>query len=147
MRTYKVIYSQSEDLYIFVPGKEGDLDLASARAEVDRLNQKLRWSAKQSSMNTYVWLLLPSTPGEKSEVIAIFDTGIDGHLDAEGNAKLAACAPNLLAALKACELQLREYVDWHHKYSGGCSIEIESAWERAKDAIAQAEQAKGGKHP
>lgn len=145
MRTYKVIYSQSEDLYIFVPGKEGDLDLASARAEVDRLNQKLRWSAKQSN-NPDTWLLMSSSGGYP-DTIGLFQTGIDGHLDAEGNAKLAACAPNLLAALKACELQLREYVDWHHKYSGGCSIEIESAWERAKDAIAQAEQAKGGKHP
>jgi hypothetical protein len=42
----------------------------------------------------------------------------------------------LLAALTACELQLREYVQWHHQNAGGCSVEIEDAWEQACNAIA-----------
>lgn len=45
----------------------------------------------------------------------------------------------VLSALKTCELQLREYVQWHHKNAGGCSVEMESAWEKARDAIAVAE--------
>jgi hypothetical protein len=47
-------------------------------------------------------------------------------------------AAKLLAALGACELQLREYVRWHHANAGGCSVEIESAWEEARAAIAEA---------
>lgn len=45
----------------------------------------------------------------------------------------------ILEALKACELQLREYVEWHHKHASGCSVEMETAWEKARDAIAVAE--------
>jgi hypothetical protein len=102
------------------------------------------WSAEQSN-SPDAWLLMSSAPDKKyADVIGIFQTGIDRNLDAEGNAKFAACAPDLLAALKACEQQLREYVQWHHNFADGCSIEIESAWENAKEAIAQAEQAKGG---
>ena len=56
----------------------------------------------------------------------------------EGTTLLKAAAPRLLSALTACELQLREYVAWHHKHSGGCSVEIESAWEEARDAMAAA---------
>jgi hypothetical protein len=52
--------------------------------------------------------------------------------------RLRKAAPELLAALKACELQLREYVRWHHAHAGGCSVEIESAWEQACEAIAKA---------
>jgi hypothetical protein len=59
----------------------------------------------------------------------------------EGEARIREAAPELLAALKACELQLREYVRWHHANAGGCSVEIEGAWERACEAIAKA---KGG---
>lgn len=103
----------------------------------------LTWTTKQSNMNPDVWLLMSSTLGEKNrEVVAVFDNSLDRNRDAEGNAKFAACAPNLLAALRACELQLREYVQWHHQHTGGCSVEIEAAWEQAKAAIAQAEQAK-----
>lgn len=47
-------------------------------------------------------------------------------------------APELLEALKTCELQLREYVQWHHEFEGGCSVEIEQAWIDAKSAIAKA---------
>jgi hypothetical protein len=52
--------------------------------------------------------------------------------------RLRKAAPLLLAALKACEVQLREYVDWHHAHAGGCSVEIEDAWEQARAAIAAA---------
>lgn len=45
----------------------------------------------------------------------------------------------IIDALKTCELQLREYVQWHHKNAGGCSVEMETAWEKARDAIAVAE--------
>ena len=44
----------------------------------------------------------------------------------------------LLAALTACELQLREYVQWHHRNAGGCSVEIEEAWEQTCNAISEA---------
>jgi hypothetical protein len=44
----------------------------------------------------------------------------------------------LLKALKACELQLHEYVHWHHTNTGGCSVEIEDAWDQARAAIAKA---------
>jgi hypothetical protein len=103
----------------------------------------LTWTAEPSN-NPDTWFLM-SPSGEKyPDVIGTFETGTDRSLDAEGNAKFAACAPNLLTALRACELQLREYVQWHHQHAGGCSVEIESAWEQAKEAIAQAEQAKQG---
>ena len=52
--------------------------------------------------------------------------------------RLRKAAPDMLQALQACELQLREYVQWHHANAGGCSVEIESAWEQARDAIVQA---------
>ena len=52
--------------------------------------------------------------------------------------RLRKAAPDMLQALQACELQLREYVQWHHANAGGCSVEIESAWEQARDAIAVA---------
>lgn len=55
------------------------------------------------------------------------------------NAHLIAAAPDLLAALRECELQLREYVEYHHRTQGGCSVDIESAWESARAAIAKAE--------
>lgn len=51
---------------------------------------------------------------------------------------LEDAAPEMLEALTACELQLREYVRWHHANAGGCSVEIEDAWEQARAAIAQA---------
>src|SRR5262249_10132672 len=50
-------------------------------------------------------------------------------------------ASKLLAALEACEWQLREYVRWHHANAGGGSVEIESAWEQARDAFAEANAA------
>lgn len=52
--------------------------------------------------------------------------------------RLRQAAPKLLEALTACELQLREYVHWHHANAGGCSVEIEDAWEQARDALAAA---------
>jgi len=52
--------------------------------------------------------------------------------------RLRQAAPKLLKALTACELQLREYVHWHHANAGGCSVEIEDAWEQARDALAAA---------
>src|SRR5690348_6631257 len=33
--------------------------------------------------------------------------------------QLRRAAPKLVEALKACELQLREYVRWHHANAGG----------------------------
>lgn len=61
-------------------------------------------------------------------------------IDFDGERQRKA-APRLLSALKACELQLGEYVRWHHAHAGGCSVEIESAWEKARDAIAAASTA------
>jgi hypothetical protein len=52
--------------------------------------------------------------------------------------RLRQAAPKLLEALIACELQLREYVRRHHVNVGGCSVEIEDAWEQARDALAAA---------
>ena len=54
------------------------------------------------------------------------------------SASLVRAAAPMLEALQACELQLREYVQWHHANAGGCSVEIESAWEQARDAIGMA---------
>lgn len=51
------------------------------------------------------------------------------------------CHNDLVEALDACEIQLREYVKWHHKYDGGCSVEMESAHEQAVKALSKA---KGG---
>jgi len=53
----------------------------------------------------------------------------------------------LLSALQSCELQLKEYVHWHHAHAGGCSVEIESAWEHARTAIAEAEASGIRCHP
>lgn len=55
----------------------------------------------------------------------------------KANARLIAAAPELLEALKDCQVQLAEYVEWHQK-RGGCSVEIESAEEQARLAIARA---------
>ena len=48
--------------------------------------------------------------------------------------------PVLLTALEACQVQLAEYVAYFQK-RGGCSVEIESAEEQARAAIAKAKQA------
>ena len=42
----------------------------------------------------------------------------------------------LRGALKACEVQLGEYVEYHHKHDNGCSIDMESAWLTARAALA-----------
>lgn len=56
--------------------------------------------------------------------------------------RIRHAAARLLAALEACELQLRDYIiRWHHDHTGRCSVEIESAWEHASTAIAEAKTA------
>ena len=59
-------------------------------------------------------------------------------LSDEDIARVEKSGPRLLAALEKCEVQMREYVSWHHRNSGGCSVEIESAWEEARASIAEA---------
>ncbi len=44
----------------------------------------------------------------------------------------------LLEALTARELQLREFIQWHHRNGVGYCEEIEDAWEQACNAIAEA---------
>ena len=56
--------------------------------------------------------------------------------------RIRNAAAKLLAALEACELQLVVNMSgWHHAHAGGCSVEVESAWEQARDAIAEAKTA------
>lgn len=43
----------------------------------------------------------------------------------------------IVEALRACVLQLQEYVEWHHKNAGGCSVEIEDAFEHGRDILKQ----------
>lgn len=44
----------------------------------------------------------------------------------------------LLEALTARELQLREFIQWHHRNGVGYCEEMEDAWEQARAAIAEA---------
>lgn len=43
----------------------------------------------------------------------------------------------IVEALRACVVQLQEYVEWHHKNAGGCSVEIESAYEQGRNILEQ----------
>ena len=41
--------------------------------------------------------------------------------------------------LKEAQLQMREFVDWHHKFDGGCSIEFENATEQLEKVLTEIE--------
>jgi hypothetical protein len=56
----------------------------------------------------------------------------------EANARLIAASPALLSELEANERLLTEYVEWHHKHQGGCSVEWEQRLEATREIIAQA---------
>jgi hypothetical protein len=58
--------------------------------------------------------------------------------DKDANCRLIAAAPELLAELMADERLLREYVEWHHRHQGACSIEWEDRLEATRDAISKA---------
>jgi len=80
--------------------------------------------------------------GEPKEIIArvnhcVITPGLAISNEVRANAHLIAAAPDLLAALEACQTQLAEYVAYFQK-RGGCSVEIESAEEQARAAIAKA---------
>jgi hypothetical protein len=99
----------------------------------------------------------PGMPEIRAGDISIADIRLNGHNMEHGaaNARRIVAAVNacdgigtealeagivweMREALEACEVQLREYVQWHHKHAGGCSVEIEAAWEQARDTIAKA---------
>ncbi|HEY7330674.1 MAG TPA: hypothetical protein VH592_23745 [Gemmataceae bacterium] len=52
--------------------------------------------------------------------------------------RLRKAAPQLLRACQYVQPHLEEYVRWHHKHQGGCSVEMEQALDLINDSIAKA---------
>ena len=50
-------------------------------------------------------------------------------------------APHLLEACHYVQPHLEEYVRWHHRHQGGCSVEMEQALDLINSAIAKAMKA------
>lgn len=52
--------------------------------------------------------------------------------------RLRDAARKLLVAAQYVEPHLNEYVSWHHKHAGGCSVEMDEALVLIRAAIAEA---------
>lgn len=93
---------------------------------------------------------LPSiTPGDwqqagdsvESEGFRIADicTQYNDNAGASGaNQQAISALPSLLSALAYTLPHLQEYVEHHHKYCGGCSVEMEQARDLCREALEKA---------